>query len=60
MTIPADGSTLTPCPFAGANPFSADAQAELLSFTGPAAVGKWIKHPHAPKPGFTPLEVFTP
>ena len=60
VTIPADGSTLTPCPFAGANPFRADVQGELLSFTGPAAVGKWIKHPHAPKPGFTPLEVFTP
>jgi len=60
VTIPADGSTLSPCPFAGANPFSADAQGELISFTGPAAIGKWIRHPHAVKPGYEPLEVFTP
>jgi len=60
VTIPASGSTLSPCPFDGANAFSAAAQAEMVSFTGKAAVAAWIKHPHAPKPGYTPLELYKP
>ena len=28
--------------------------------SGEAAVPKWIKHPHAPKPGFEPLEIYEP
>ena len=60
VTIPADGSTLAACPFAGANAFSPATQAELLSFAGEAAVARWNKHPHAPKPGYVPLEVYTP
>jgi len=57
VTIPASGSTLSPCPFDGANAFSPAAQAEMVSFTGKAAVAAWIKHPHAPRPGYTPLEL---
>jgi hypothetical protein len=60
LTIPADGSTLAACPFTGANAFSADAQAQMLGLAGEAAVGAWIKHPHAPKPGFEPLELYKP
>ena len=60
VTIPASGSTFSPCPFDGANGFSAAAQAEMVSFTGKAAVAAWIKHPHAPKPGYTPLELYKP
>jgi hypothetical protein len=59
-TLPADGSTIAVCPFAGANAFSSAAQLELAGYLGAAAVPRWIKHPHAPKAGFTPLEVFTP
>jgi hypothetical protein len=60
VTLPADGSTLAACPFSGANAFSADVQAQMLGLAGEAAVGSWIKHPHAPKPGYEPLELYQP
>ena len=61
VTIPADGSTLAACPFSGANAFSSAAQVELASL--PRArppCRSWIKHPHAPKPGYEPLELYQP
>jgi hypothetical protein len=60
LTIPASASTLAACPFAGANAFDANIQAEMLSLAGEAGVPKQIRHPHAPKDGFEPLELFTP
>jgi hypothetical protein len=60
VTIPADGSTFASCPFAGANAFSIDVQRDMVGFTGAAAVPRWIKHRHAPKPGYQPLEVYAP
>jgi Right handed beta helix region len=60
VTIPADGSTLSPCPFAGANPFSQAALGEMLGLSGEASVAAWNRHPHAPKQGFEPLEIYTP
>jgi hypothetical protein len=57
-TDPADAAFFPACPFSGANPFSADQQSHLLSFAGAAALNGWFKHPHKPKPGFTPLEVY--
>jgi hypothetical protein len=60
VTLPEDGSTLAACPFAGPNAFSADAQARMAALAGEAAVGSWIRHPHAPKPGFEPLELYKP
>ena len=60
VTIPANGSTLAPCPFTGANAFDQAIQTELFTFAGEAAVAKWIQHPHAPKPGFEPLELYKP
>jgi len=59
VTIPADGSTLVPCPFTGANTFSAEAQGQMLLLAGKASVPAWIKHPHAPKAGYEPLELYT-
>jgi hypothetical protein len=57
VTLPANGSTLAPCPFAGANAFEGPAQLEALGWAGDAThEANWIKHPHAPKAGFTPLE----
>jgi hypothetical protein len=58
VTVPADRSTFTAC--AGKNPFSADVRATMLSWIGPNAVANWIRHPHARKRGFRPLEVFNP
>ncbi len=60
VTIPADGSTLAPCPFTGANAFNQAALGEMLGLAGEASVAQWIKHPHAPKQGFAPLELFKP
>jgi Periplasmic copper-binding protein (NosD) len=58
VTIPADGSTLSPCPFDGANPFNQAALGEMLGLTGEASVAAWKRHEHAPKQGYTPLELF--
>ena len=32
----------------------------MLGLAGEAGVAKRNRHPHAPKPGFEPLEVYTP
>jgi hypothetical protein len=57
LTVPADGSTFAACPFTGVNAFNAAAQGEAFSWAGDTTHEKfWIKHPHAPKKGYTPLE----
>ena len=38
--------------------FNSAALAEMVSLTGEAAVAKWIRHPHAAKPGYKPLELY--
>ncbi|HEX6021313.1 MAG TPA: right-handed parallel beta-helix repeat-containing protein [Solirubrobacter sp.] len=53
---PADGSTFAAC--SGPNPFSAGVQQQMIGFIGKNAVNAWNKHPHPPKAGYTPLEVF--
>lgn len=62
VTVPASGSTMSPCPFEGANAFDAAAQGEALNWAvgDPTHEAFWIKHPHAAKAGITPLERFTP
>jgi hypothetical protein len=59
-TFPEDGSTFAPCPFTGANAFSSAAQSEAVNWTvsDPTHEAYWIKSPHAPKPGITPLETY--
>jgi hypothetical protein len=61
VTLPANGSTLAACPFAGANAFDSSAQSEAFGWVAdPTHEANWIRHPHAPKRGITPLEHFTP
>ncbi|RKQ87172.1 pectinesterase [Solirubrobacter pauli] len=55
-TFPADGSTFAGC--GGTNAFSADVRNAMLAWTGPGALNGWVKHPHPPMSGYTPLEVF--
>jgi len=57
-TEPADGSTFAPCPFTGPNAFNQAAQDQAISWDvgDPTHEAFWIRHPHAPKPGLTPLE----
>jgi hypothetical protein len=56
-TFPADRST-----FAGmcgaANAFSKPTQDAMAGWIAENALKSWNKHPHPPKAGFTPLEVF--
>jgi hypothetical protein len=59
-TLPADGSTFATCPFAGANAFSQDVQNQLVAFSGKGALSGWVKHPHPPRKGIEPLEVYKP
>ena len=60
VTIPADGSTLTPCDPAGTNALNPGALNEMLALAGEASVAAVeLRHPHAPKPGYTPLELYT-
>ena len=59
-TLPADGSTFATCPFGGANAFSQDVQNQLLAFIGAGGLNGWVRHPHAARPGFEPLELYKP
>ena len=55
--LPADDSELAPCPFQGANGVNDAAREELLGLALEEDHEKyWVKHPHAPKAGYTPLE----
>jgi Periplasmic copper-binding protein (NosD) len=60
VTIPADAAAFPACPFAGANTPNDGALAEMLGLAGEASVAKWNRHPHAAKPGYTPLELYKP
>jgi hypothetical protein len=46
------------CPFAGPNAYNGGDRNTMLSWIGEQAVAHWIKHPHAAKKGYKPLEVF--
>ena len=55
--VPADNSELAACPFSGSNGVNDQARSELIAIaTDPDHERYWIKHPHAPKAGYTPLE----
>lgn len=57
-TQPEDPAFFPACPFAGANPFSAERQAELVQWAGANSVNFWVRSPHKPKAGIQPLEVY--
>lgn len=60
VTAPADQSTFAPCPFTGANAFSSTAQGEAIGWaTASDPTAGWVRHPHAPINGITPLERFS-
>jgi hypothetical protein len=58
VTEPADKSTFANC--TGANGLNMTVRNTMLSWIGEAALNAWNRHPHATKPGYTPLEVFNP
>jgi plastocyanin len=58
--IPADNSELVACPFDGSNGVNEDAHNEMIAISTDSDHEKyWIKHPHAPKAGYNPLEHWT-
>jgi len=55
-TVPADASTMPPCPFTGANAFSSAVQQELIGWALDGTHEAFmLPHDHAPQPGLTPL-----
>jgi parallel beta helix pectate lyase-like protein len=55
--LPADDSELVPCPFQGSNGVNDEARSALIAIATEQDHEKyWVKHPHAPKDGYTPLE----
>ena len=58
--FPTDGSTFVPCPFSGTNTFNKTAQDQAVGWVvAPDQEAAWQRHPHAAKPGYTPLELWT-
>jgi plastocyanin len=55
-TFPDDGSTFAGC--GGTNAYSQDARNQMLAWAGAGALTGWVKRPHPPIKGYTPLEVF--
>jgi hypothetical protein len=60
VTVPADQSTFAACPFSAANTYNADAFNEMVAPAGDSTHEQfWIKHPHQPIAGITPLEHYS-
>jgi hypothetical protein len=59
-TVPEAGGTFAPCPFTGENAFDGEAQGRVIGWAiAPDREAQWLKHPHAPVSGITPLETWT-
>jgi plastocyanin len=57
VTVPEDRSTFAAC--SGPNGMQPAVRSTMLSWIGANAVPNWIRHPHAPKRGLRPIEVFS-
>jgi len=55
-TEPANGAQFVACPFSGQNTFDAPSQGTVLGWALDPQESHWIRHEHAAKPGYTPLE----
>jgi hypothetical protein len=55
--LPADNSEIVACPFEGSNGVNDEARQTLIALSVDSDREKyWVKHEHAPKAGYTPLE----
>jgi hypothetical protein len=60
VTVPASGATMAPCPFSGANAYDGGALSYALDWvTQPDHEAAWVRTPHPPRAGITPLETYT-
>ena len=58
--IPADNHTFATCPFTGANAFDSSLDSEAIAWLFDPPGSHWVRHDHAAKPGYNPLETWTP
>lgn len=56
VTVPADASTMAPCPFRGANAFSSAAQGQALTWATGGHEASWLRAPHRSRARIVPLE----
>jgi len=55
--FPAEPAHFPACPFAGANTYREDVFNQMIAWAlAEDKESPWIRHPHAAKPGYTPLE----
>ena len=58
--IPADNHTFETCPFTGQNKFDQSLDSMAIEWVAEPAGENWVRHEHAAKPGYNPLEEWTP
>lgn len=56
--IPEDNHTIVACPFTGANAFDQELDNMTIGWVADPAGAHWVRHDHAAKPGYNPLEVW--
>src|SRR3954467_5163345 len=56
--IPDDNSTFAACPFSGANAFDSNLDSTAIGWPAARRGAHWVRHDHAPKPGYNPLELW--
>jgi hypothetical protein len=56
--VPEDNRTFAPCPFTGDNAFDADLDSQALAWLLDPPGAHWVRHEHAAKPGYNPLELW--
>jgi hypothetical protein len=57
--IPADNATFAPCPHTGANAYNSALDDMAIKWVTDPTGSHWVRHPHAAKPGYNPLEIWT-
>jgi hypothetical protein len=57
--IPEDNHTFATCPFTGQNAFDQQLDALVIGWVADPPGAHWVRHEHAAKPGYVPLEEWT-
>ena len=56
--IPEDNHTFATCPFTGTNAFDQGLDSLVIGWVADPAGAHWVRHEHAPKAGYNPLELW--
>src|SRR4051812_34737764 len=57
-SIPEDKHTFATCPFSGPNNFDSEVDGQAIGWLADPPGAHWVRHDHAAKPGYNPLEVW--